>query len=39
MLKFPWEDGSGKETTITTEDIQRLKERAKLIQQDLFNTK
>lgn len=35
LLRFPWEDGR-KETTISTEDIQRLKEKAKLIQQDLL---
>ena len=35
LLRFPWEDGR-QETTISTEDIQRLKEKAKLIQQDLL---
>lgn len=39
LLKFPWEDDGRKETTISNEDIQRLKEKAKLIQQDLLNKK
>lgn len=39
LLKFPWENGSTGETAISTEDIQRLKEKAKLIQQELLNKK
>lgn len=39
ILRFPWEEGSGvHKTTITDEEISRLKEKANSIKQTLFNT-
>lgn len=38
IMKFSW-DGGGVETTITNEDIKRLKEKAQLLGQELFNKK
>jgi len=38
ILRFPWEDGSTqKNTTISDEDIKRLRERARQIEKELFN--
>lgn len=38
IMKFSWDSG-GVETTITNEDIKRLKEKAQLLGQELFNKK
>lgn len=38
ILKFPWEEASIiKDTSISNEDIKRLKEKAEQIRKDLFN--
>ena len=40
ILKFPWDiESATKATTISDEDIKRLKEKARMIGKDLFNGK
>ena len=39
ILKFPWDDADTKKTTISDDDIKRLRERARMIQKDLFDGK
>lgn len=36
ILKFPW-DGGGEATTISKEDIERLRKKAKLLEKELLN--
>ena len=39
ILKFPWDDADTKKTTISDDDIKRLRERARQLEKELCNGK